>query len=208
MGIKDRLASSQNRKDEQPNIELALDIIATKNEKSIAELVELLGSSKAVQNDSIKVLYEVGVLEPQLIEPHWNVFLQALQTKNNRLQWGAMTALNQIVRLNPEVIYKHLDIIMETVDKGSVITRDQAVYLLIYLAGLEPYKVEAYELLREQLLSCPTNQLPMYAEKALKVVDVHNKSGFTQTLESRLPEVEKESKKKRILKVLDKVSKL
>lgn len=208
MSIKDRLASSQNRRDEEPNIELALDIIATKDESAVAELIKLLDGNKAIQNDSIKVLYEVGVLEPQLIAPHWKVFIEALETKNNRLQWGAMTALNQIVRLNPNDVYNHLDVIMSAVDRGSVITRDQAVNVLIYLVTQESYGEEAYELLREQLLSCPTNQFPMYAERALKVIDSDNKASFMQTLESRLPDVEKESKKKRIIKVLNKVSKI
>jgi len=208
MSIKDRLASSQNRRDEEPNIELALDIIATKDESAVAELIKLLDGNKAIQNDSIKVLYEVGVLEPQLIAPHWRVFIQSLETKNNRLQWGAMTALNQIVRLNPNEVYNHLDVIMSAVDRGSVITRDQAVNILIYLVAQEPYGEEAYELLREQLLSCPTNQLPMYAERALKIIDSDNKESFIQTLESRLPDVEKESKKKRIVKVMNQVSKI
>jgi hypothetical protein len=56
------------------------------------------------------------------------------------------------------------------------------------------------------MLTCPPNQLPMYAEQALPVINNDNKAKFIKVLETRLPDVDKESKKLRIRKVLKKLS--
>jgi len=58
----------------------------------------------------------------------------------------------------------------------------------------------------DELKSCPTNQLPMYAENAMSVIDSKHKSQFVKLLASRLNEIEKESKRKRIEKVLKKLA--
>ena len=94
MTVIDKLASSLGRRDEIPNQELAKQIADTGDKKAVKELVENLASkNKHIQNDCIKTLYEIGNLKPSLISVHANNFLQLLEHKNNRLQWGAMTAL-------------------------------------------------------------------------------------------------------------------
>jgi hypothetical protein len=206
MDIVTRLASSLDRRDERPNEELAQEIVLNKDSKTILELIHLLKDKKAIQNDSIKVLYEIGEIEPILISPFIDEFLDALKSKNNRLQWGAMMALSCITQVSPNDIYSNLGIILEVTDQGSVITRDQAVNILIQLGGINKYKSEMFSLLKEQLLGCPTNQLPMYAERTLVIINDENKMDFMETLNIRLPEIEKESKKKRILKILKKLS--
>jgi hypothetical protein len=56
------------------------------------------------------------------------------------------------------------------------------------------------------LQSCPTNQLPMYAENAIPVITEKNNLLLIKTLTSRLDEIEMESKRKRVEKVIKKVS--
>lgn len=206
MDIKERIVSSLNRRDEELNITFAKEIVSNKDSNSVLKLVELLKDKKAVQNDSIKVLYEIGKIEPIMISSFLDQFMDALKSKNNRLQWGAMTAINCVAKVQPDQVYQNLSEILKVTDQGSVITRDQAVNILIELGAIEKYKSEALPLLREQLLGCPTNQLPMYAERALVIIDDKNKQSFMEVLNIRLPEIEKESKKKRILKVLKKLT--
>jgi len=61
MSILNKLASAFGRRDETPNIDLAKQIAAKKNTSAIAELVDNLSNkNKDIQNDCIKVLYEIG----------------------------------------------------------------------------------------------------------------------------------------------------
>lgn len=206
MSIIEKLASSLNRKDEVINQELAKEIVLTKNKKAVKELIENLSNKKAIQNDCIKVLYEVGEQEPKLIADYVNEFVEQLNSKNNRLQWGAMIALGTITNERPKEIYAQLPTIINAADKGSVITKDHAVNILIKLCAVEDYTDSAFTLLIEQLLKSPTNQLPMYAERTVPVVNEKNKAVFVKTLISRLDEIEKETKRKRIEKVINKIT--
>lgn len=205
MSILHKLSGAQGRRDELPNQELAKEIIASKNKKSISELVENL-NNKDVQNDCIKVLYEVGNQEPKLIASHLDTFLDLLQSKNNRLQWGAMMALNSMTRLKAKSIYNNLPIILDAVEKGSVITRDNAINILLNLCLSNQFSNDAFDLFIEQLLKSPPNQLPMYAERAIPIINNKNKKRFIDTLNIRLKDIEKESKLKRVKKVIDKLS--
>jgi hypothetical protein len=117
-----------------------------------------------------------------------------------------MIALDYITDVAAESIYSNLVNIVEASDNGSVITKDHAVNILIKLCRKESFAKSAFPLLIEQMLTCPTNQLPKYAEDALPVINNANKKIFIKTISARLPEVEKESKKKRIEKVLRKLA--
>ena len=199
------IASTLGRRDEVPNQELAKAISQSEDTKAVEELVIALSNKdKAIQNDCIKVLYEIGAIKPEMIAPYMQSFLELLHHKNNRLQWGAMTALYEISKEKPTAIFDHLPLILQATDKGSVITRDQTVNILIQLAGVPQFASDAFSLLNEQLLKCPTNQLPMYAERALPIINEKNKIQFVKTLETRLADIDKESKRKRVVKVINK----
>lgn len=206
MSVINKLASSLDRRDETPNQELAAEIAANNDKRSVQELVNNLNNkSKDIQSDCIKVLYEIGTLKPALIAGHVNSFIELLGNKNNRLQWGAMTALNTITNEKPDVVYKALPTIIAVADKGSVITNDHCVGILIKLAAVKKYAEDAFQLLLERLKICPTNQLPMYAENALPVINEKNNAVFIDTLTARLSEIEKETKRARVEKVIKKL---
>lgn len=204
MSVITQLASSLHHRDEAPNEELAKAIAAKNDKKAVQELIENL-NNKDIQNDCIKVLYETGERNPALIAPYAHEFLALLNDKNNRLQWGAMTALNSITPENPELIYASLPKIIAAADKGSVITKDNAVNILIKLCSVKNYAGSAFDLLNEQLLNSPANQVPMYAEKAMPVINEKNKNKFITTLNARLADIDKDSKRKRIEKVIKKL---
>ena len=207
MSILNKLATSLNRRDEVPNQQLAKQIVEKKDTAAVKELFENLNNkSKDIQHDCIKVLYEIGERKPAMIAGYVKEFITLLESKNNRLQWGGMLALDKIALEDPKAIYSVLGKIISAADKGSVITRDGAVSILIKLCTLKQYSSAAFSLLVEQLLNSPTNQLPMYAENAIPIINEKIKSIFIKTLLSRIEEIEKDTGRKRIEKVIKKIS--
>jgi hypothetical protein len=207
MSVISKLATSMNRRDEEPNVKLAQQIAAKSDGKAVKELVDnLVNKDKGIQADCIKVLYEVGERKPALIAGYSREFGDLLASKNNRLVWGAMTALDTMAREVPDKIQAMLPRIISATDQGSVIAKDHAVGILIKLSSVGAYADKSFNLLIQQLKTCPTNQLPMYAEQALPIVDKGRKAVFVSTLSSRLKTIEKESKRKRVEKVIRKLS--
>lgn len=89
-----RLASSQGISSTEPNKQLAREIVAAKDKDAVKTLAEHLGDkNKRIQSDCIKTLYEVGEQAPELIAPYAAAFIKLLDDRNNRMVWGAMTAL-------------------------------------------------------------------------------------------------------------------
>ncbi len=188
-----KLASSLGKRDEKPNQLLAEEISEKNDVNAVKELIENLhNKNKDIQSDCIKVLYEIGERKPSLIKDYAKEFISLLDNKSNRLQWGAMTALDTIANENKTAIFKVLPKIMAIAESGSVITRDHAVNILIKLCAEKKFSEDAFVLLIEQLKNCPTNQLPMYAENAMPIMNERNKPIFIKTLTSRLYDIEKE----------------
>lgn len=103
MTLTDELATSLNRRGESSNQELAKQIASSNDKKAAKELFENLHSKdKGIQSDCIKVIYETGLLKPTLVAGFANELVSLLDSKNNRLQWGAITALDAIISENPE----------------------------------------------------------------------------------------------------------
>lgn len=201
-----QLATSLGRADEQPNIALAERIVLDKDVPAVRELVEILnGKDKALKSDALKALYEVGYRSPELIAPFIAQFKNLLANPDNRLVWGAMCAIDGIATIKPDAVYMILPQIMAAVDRGTVITRDHAVKTLAKLAAQERFARTAMPLLLEQLRTAPLNQLPMYAELAAAVVLPQDTATMRAILETRLPELPNEAKKKRVEKALRKL---
>ena len=196
----DFIATSLNKRDEQANQELALEIIKENHHDWIKELVDnLTHKEKNIQSDCIKVLYEIGENEStQLIAPYLKDFSNLLTSKNNRLIWGAMIAIDMIASVNPKGVFDLLPSIQKTIDKGSVITIDHGVGILAKLSAHQDFSKKTFPLLIDQLAKCPIKQLPMYAEKSLVTINQTNKKQFAEFLESRLLEIDKESQKKEL----------
>ena len=207
MTVLDQLATALGRRDEVPNQELAQRIVREGNTAAVQELVENLEhQNKAIPSDCIKVLYEIGAANPDLIAKYYKEFGRLLESKHNRLVWGAMMALDTIVLKQPKGVHGMLSKILETADtSGSVIARDHAVGILAKLATLKPYRRDCVSLLLEQLMSCPPNQFPMYVEMCAPVIDADNRERFRKVVEKRSDDLDKESQMKRVAKVLKKL---
>lgn len=203
MTVLDKLSSATGRRDEAPNQELAARIAATADKKAIAELVDNLSNGdKKIPSDSIKVLYEIGEGSPELISSFHEEFGKLLQSNDNRLVWGGVTALDSIAAVNPRGVYGLLPEILKAADGESVIARDHAVGVLTTLAALREYSDACLPPLLRLLRKCPDNQFPMYAEMSLKAASQKNKAILTRTFKERLKALKKDSQRKRVEKVL------
>lgn len=191
MSVLNRLAHSIGRREEVPNQELARDLAARKDGKGIREIAEnLWNKDKNIQADCIKVLYEVGYIEPKLIADYAEYFVKLLKSRNNRLVWGGMTALAEVARTNPEAVFKHLDAIKKAKETGSVITVDNAISTLAYTAAAnKKYNEAIFPYLLKHLSSCRPKEVPQHAEKSMPAVNSFNKTDFVKVLEKRMEDL-------------------
>jgi hypothetical protein len=209
MTVLNLLASSQGLKGNDANILLAKELSISKDAGAIKELADNLNNkNKNIQSDCIKTLYELGYLNPELIADSHAGFIKLLASKNNRLVWGGMIALATVTDLRHKEVFASLDKIVETINKGSVITIDSGVEILSRLNRHDEYFNTTDPLLIEQLWKCPVKQLPMYIEKAEISINNRNKEIYSTIIVKRKPECENDSQVKRLEKSLKKINKI
>ena len=191
MSILNRLAYSQGRRDEVPNQELARELAAQKDKAGIREIAEnLWNKDRNIQADCIKVLYEVGYIEPKLIAGFTEDFVKLLRSKDNRLVWGGMTALAEVAKADPESVFNHMDAIRKAKETGSVITVDNAISTLAWTAAAnEQYNKAIFPYLLKHLSSCRPKEVPQHSEKTLPAVNTSNKAEFVKVLEKRMEDL-------------------
>ena len=191
MSVLDRIAFFQNRRDEVPNQQLAGELAETENKAGIKEIAQnLKHKNQSVQSDCLKVLYEIGYLKPDLIADYTADFLALLQSKNNRMVWGAMIALATVADKKPREIYAKLPDVVVAYDKGSLITVVWGTKALAKVAAADKsYKQKIFPLLTAQLRKCLARDVPMHAESILPAIDAQNKQEFLGLLEARKPEM-------------------
>ena len=207
MTVLTQLSSAVGQKGNDANIALAKEIAETKNRAAIQELVEnLQNKDKKIQADCIKTLYETAYINPRLIADHYSAFLGLLSSKNNRLVWGGMIALTTITALKNKEIFASIDLIYDTVNKGSVITVDCGVDILAKLNTYSEYKDNVESLLIEQLWKCPIKQLAKYMEKSSVAISKENKEIYQKIINERKVECTKDAQVKRLDKVLKQIN--
>ncbi len=191
MSILNRLASLQNRRDEVPNQELAHDLSTKRDKAGIREIAEnLWNKDKNIQADCIKVLYEIGYIEPELIAGYAEDFIKLLKSKNNRLAWGAMIALSATAKVDPDTIFKNLDAVKKSKETGSVIAVDNAISVLAQTASANPkYNAAIFPDLIHHLAFCRPKEVPQHAERTFPAVNAVNKNEFIKVLEKRIEDL-------------------
>jgi hypothetical protein len=198
----EQLACSLGRNDEIPNIELAARLCENEDKIGIREIVSgLKHKDKAIANDCIKVLYEIGERRPDLIAEYANDFIALLSSRNNRLVWGSMTALAAIADLNPDEIYKNLEMILSSYQHGSVITVDNSITVLAKLCKVSSvYMEHIFPLLIDHLKNCRPKEVPQHAERISICIDKNNINDFLEVLSMRKEHLS-DSQKARIEKL-------
>jgi len=153
----------------------------------IQELVEHLHDKNPnIASDCLKTLYEVGMIQPALIENYAGEFLKLLTSPNNRMVWGAMITLSTIAARQADALYAHIDLIMKTTRGGSVITTDNGIKTLALIGAANPdYRKAVFPFLLDHLRTCRPKEVPQHAESTLPAVDTINRQAFTEVLEKR-----------------------
>ena len=187
----EKLACRLGRNDEAPNIELAEELCRNNDAAGIKEIIGgFIGADRAVANDCIKVLYEVGEQNPELIAGYADEFISRLRSKNNRLAWGSMTALAKIAEYAPKPVFDKLSVVRAAYEDGSVITVDNSISVF---AGLcrddENYAKEVLPILTNHLQKCRPKDVPQHAERVSICFNSENASFFIAVLEKRLPDL-------------------
>ena len=186
----EQIASALNRNDEAPNIELAEKLAKAQDVAGISEIASGLAMKNAIANDCIKVLYEIGLREPQLIVPHVGSFLDLLKSKNNRLVWGAMTALGQISAMCPEKIFARFDDVYAAYEIGSVITVDQSISVFANLCKADPANDrKILPVLINHLATCRSKEIPQHFERVAVCITTDNVEQFTAVVQKRYNEL-------------------
>ncbi|MDH5716809.1 MAG: hypothetical protein OEZ22_04110 [Spirochaetia bacterium] len=133
-----KISFHQNVRNETPNRELAKELYITNNIDGIKEISEyLFDKNKSIASDCIAVLYEIGYKKPDLISNYLNTFLQLLESKNNRMVWGAMIAIANISTLKAKEIFKNIDIILNVMKNGTLITEVWGIKALVGISSTD-----------------------------------------------------------------------
>lgn len=203
----EKTAFGLERNDEEPNIALAEELCRNRDLEGIAEIAGGLDSREhRLANDCIKVLYEIAARDPELVTDNTEKFLQLLRSPNNRLVWGAMTALTFVTRLCPQTVFDSLDSVLEAFETGSVITKDNAVSVLAELAKADArYEETVLPILLAHLAACRAKEIPQHAERVSVCIGRKNFRPFADVLESRKPELSP-AQAKRVDRTIEKIS--
>lgn len=210
MAVADRLACALGRRDEVPNVKLAVTVAARGDRAAMRELVSLVDSGHRDQrSDAIKVLYEIGDREPSLIAPYVNDVARWLADTTQRIVWGAMTALHTIADHDPSAVAPHFSTVRDVAKRtDSVIARDHAVGVFAALTRHAPSARAATAALLDALRTAPDNQFPAYAEIAVEALGISHTAILTAVLTTRIPSLTKESQKRRVERALRSIEKM
>ena len=200
------IASALNRNDEAPNIEIAEKLAKSKDAKGIAEIASGLSMKNAIANDCIKVLYEIGERNPELIAPHADEFLNLLKSKNNRLVWGAMAALEEISPICAKEIYARIGEVVYAYENGSVITIDHSISVFASLCKAnQKYEKTIVPILLAHFEKCRAKEIPQHFERLSVYLTQNNVAPFQSIIDSRYDEMtqSQQSRIKKVIKTLN-----
>ena len=205
----ERLACKLGRNDEIPNIELAEYLCQNNDAAGVMEIVEgFKGEDKAVANDCIKVLYEIGARKPELISDYASDFISRLYSKNNRLVWGSMTALSKIAEYNPKPVFEKLDAVVSALKNGSTITVDNSISVFAGICKANrDYAKEVLPIIMEHLQKCRPKEVAQHAERASICFDSENSHDFFEILKKRNQSLS-EQQQVRVNRILKKLNDL
>ena len=200
--IVDQLASSLKRMDQQPNIDLAARLSRAGDKEAIAALMQLAKTgSKPVRYDAIKVIYEIGRIEPEMLLWHGEGLIALLQAKENRMIWGSLQALETLCGIAPKLLAANLNTILGAADRSSVIAMDKTMAILAKLAADERFSKTVTPVLLLRLANSAPNQFPTYAEMAAATIPDKNKAQLLKIIEMRQSSIALVAKRSRLQKL-------
>lgn len=202
MSTIQKIAYYLNSHNDIPNQELAKELAKTSNTGGIKEIADQLwNKNKSIRSDCIKVLYEIGYIKPELIADHVEEFIALLSGKNNRMIWGGMIALSTIAPYKAQQIWEQIDIVIDAIQNGSVITIVNGVKVLGQVVAVHnDYCEKIFPVLLTVLRTCVPRDIPVHSESILLAVDDSNRGEFMRIIDIRKSEM-KPSQLSRLTKI-------
>lgn len=201
--IKRSSHHSQSSRSDKPNRRLALKIVESNDVQSVKELIALIKSNqKEIQNDCIKVIYKIGILNPHLIKPYFSDLMEALTSKNIKLQDGAMLAIKTISDHQIDNIYKNLIVLEDIATHGLLRTKKTFIRILAKLLDHSSYYPKAYSQLITQLIVCFPKELSKYTKLVIRKIKPADIPLLKKTILSRIDEINKTHKREKLIKIL------
>lgn len=206
--LTSKFSSSQARKDQGPNQRLADEVVKHRDVSLLQEIFNFLKEAPSISlgNDAVLTLTAISRLAPEMLEPYSKDLLELLKSKSNRQVFGSMIALANIATLIPERLMASLTLILDSMDEGTVVTRDHGFSILLALYEKDA-SGDLKDLIAEQVLKSPPNQLGQYTEKWIEVIRKEDKDQLIKILEVRMSELESDRHIKRLKKNLMKLRK-
>jgi len=209
MSVLGKIAYYQGQRDEVPNQVLAVELAQTKNTVGIREIVNNLeNKNNNIRSDCLKVLYEIGYIDPSLIAGNVNEFLKLLNSKDNRMVWGAMIGLGLIASQCSKDIWNSIDDVIRVTESGTVITKVWGMRTLAEVAAKDSfYKQKIFPILIKQIQSCIPRDVPTHSASILCAVDHENEAAFMAVINSRVAELNSAqlARLKKVLKKLEQI---
>ena len=187
MSYIEQISYHLNRRDEVPNQELAKVLANDNNVIGLDEIADYLyDKNKSIASDCLKVLYETGYIKPDLISKYVDTFLELLSSKNNRMVWGAMITLWNVASIEHEKIYAHIDLILNKIRTGSLITHVTGIKVLLVLASVKKaYYDNLYPILIDYLKECRPIDFGKRVEDYMVILSDDNKEELLEIVRSR-----------------------
>lgn len=206
----EKITASLDRRDEKQYVELAEELSKTKEASGIEQLVRGLDhADERIVNGCIKVLYEIGYRKPEFLIPFTRIFISKLNSRNNRLIWGASIALACIADKASTELFEKFETIYKAYQKGSVITRDNCVSIFAgIIKGNKAYNTKIFPLLIDHLTHCRPKEVPQHAERAFVCINGDNMEEFKKILTQRYEDLSPTQQKRidTLFKKIDSVS--
>lgn len=205
----DYIAFNRNIRSEEPNKELAKELVEAKSKEGICEIADhLYDKNKSIASDCIAVLYHVGYLEPSLISDYAETFLALLKSKNNRMVWGGMIALSTITELKSDYIFSNIDLIIDKTKNGSLITQIHGINTLIRLSLYDKKRKEQlFPILLEYLETCRPIDFPKRVDLMLPVIENEIEKEIFENIINKKASSLSESQKKKLNTIINRYNK-
>ena len=194
-----KIAYHRNIRNETPNRELAKELYDTENKDGIKEISEyLFDKNKSIASDCLAVMYEIGYNKPQLISGYLEIFLKLLESKNNRMVWGAMIAITTISKIKAKEIFQQITLILNAIDSGTVITEVWGIKTLASLSSIDgAMKKKLMPILADYLQKARPVDFTTRLEDILQTVSTDNDAALIgKIVKEKLSELSEAQKKK------------
>lgn len=97
-------------------------------------ITALADKDKNAAHQAIDYLEDNGKDQPEALVSYVETFGELIESKDNRMIWGAMYCLRYIASVDAKLVKPYLDKVRHLLVEGSVISQDNAAWIIGYLA--------------------------------------------------------------------------